>query len=213
MQPYNILIGCDQKYFDDWGITLLESLKKYAPFISLHCHIVNPTKNNVLEGVNITNESINFISKESKISYLQAVRFLVVANNFLLEENVVVIDADTICTKLITEKDFKKLFKEQYVLSHKKDNRWLAGFVTFTNNNFRYDFANYLKRIPIEEWKWGRDQEILKELSVQYNFIQLPLEWMAIGKNKKNSYFLTLKGDQKETDKYLKEYNKYKVQE
>ena len=209
MPRYNILIGCDQKYFDEWGIVLLRSIQKYNPQLSLHCHIVNPTKNNQLKNVDITSEYINFSSNEVKISYLQSIRFLVVADKFSKNEKVITLDADSICTRSLNNLD--ELFKKQHVLSHHKEDRWLAGFVTFNDNGFRQEYSSQLKIEPLEKWKWGRDQLVLNKLSKEYQFKKLPIEWMSIGKNKSNSAFLTLKGDQKVKDKYLNIYKKFKI--
>tara|TARA_B110000977_G_scaffold192600_1_gene266343 strand:- start:759 stop:1394 length:636 start_codon:yes stop_codon:yes gene_type:complete len=209
MPLYNVLIGCDQKYFDEWGIALLNSIKRNAPFLSLHCHIVNPNKENNLESVSITSEQIEFTNDNSKISYLQSARFIAVANKFSQNENVITLDADSICTRTFNKTEFEELFKKQYVLKHHKENRWLAGFVTFNDNGFRQEYAKELNNISVDEWQWGRDQLILNKLKDDFSFTMLPRDWMAIGKNKSNSAFLTLKGEQKTTDKYLKWYNRY----
>lgn len=209
MQHYNILIGCDQNYYDTWALPLLNSIRKHNSWIRLHCHIVNPTKNNNLNGVDITSETKNFISDESRISYLQSVRFLVVADKFNKEDCVITLDADTICTRYFSEKDFALLFEKQYVLKHHKEDRWLAGFVTFSNNNFRRAYADSLRSVSIDEWKWGRDQTIMANFARQYNYQPLPKNWMSIGKNKTDSIFLTLKGEQKTKEKYLNVYRKY----
>ena len=97
MQHYNVLLGCDQTYFDEWATPLLKSIQYHNPWLRLHCHIVNPTKQNKLQNVSITSESRSFHSEEAKISYLQAVRFLVAADKFSNNENVFTLDADTIC--------------------------------------------------------------------------------------------------------------------
>jgi lipopolysaccharide biosynthesis glycosyltransferase len=206
---YNILIGCDQKYYDDWGVQLLSSIHKHSPDISLHCHIVNPTKENNLPYVDITSEQIDFLSDEVKISYLQSSRFLVVADKFKNNENVITLDADSICTKPITEEELSSVFERQYVLKHHKEDRWLAGLVTFSDNGFRQEYVKELNSINLENWKWGRDQLILNQMSRSFNFTPVGSNWMSIGKNKNNSIFLTLKGEQKETDKYLSWYKRY----
>lgn len=209
MQAFNILIGCDQTYYDNWAITLLESIKRHNPWIKLHCHIVNPTVDNKLDGVDITSEQIEFESDEIKISYLQSVRFLVVANKFSKNESVITLDADTICTRKIGKVATQRLFEKQYVLKHHKDDRWLAGFVAFNDNGFRQEFAKELQSEPLNEWRWGRDQTVLNQYAKLYKFEPLDRLWMSIGKNKHNSAFLTLKGEQKITDKYLKIYKGY----
>jgi hypothetical protein len=209
MQPYNILVGCDQTYFDKWAIPLLQSIQRHNSWINLHCHIVNPTKVNTLDSVDITHEHIDFVSDETKISYLQSVRFLAVADKFRKNERVITLDADSICTREIGKTAIERLFEKQYVLKHHKENRWLAGFVVFNDNGFRQEYARELNRIPVDNWKWGRDQTVLNQLANDYKFEKLDPLWMAIGKNRNSSAFLTLKGEQKETDKYLNVYRKY----
>ena len=51
------------------------------------------------------------------------------------------------------------------------------------------------------------------DLSKKYKFNEQPrtLFWMSIGKNGNSSVFLTLKGNQKTKDKYLKIYNSFVV--
>lgn len=209
MQLYNALIGCDQNYYETWAVPLLQSMQLRMPWLSLHCHIVNPTKTNKLDNVSITHEYQTFASEESKIAYLQAVRFLVVAKKFTNKEKVFTLDADSICTKHTEQSAFSAVFKHQYVLEHPKESRWLAGFVTFNDDDFRQVYAAELEKIPVDDWKWGRDQTILNQLSNSFNFKPLPKEWMSIGKNRLGSAFLTLKGEQKKTDKYLNVYRKY----
>src|SRR5210317_1926416 len=101
MLRYNVLIGCDQNYFDQWAVPLLQSINHHNPWLNLHCHIVNPTKENTLDSVSITHEKKDFLNNESKISYLQSVRFLAVANKFRKNEHVITLDADSICTREI----------------------------------------------------------------------------------------------------------------
>ena len=211
MPAYNILIGCDQTYYDQWAVPLLASIQRHNPWINLHCHIVNPTKENFLEAVDITSEQIEFASNESKISYLQSVRFLAVANKFRQNEHVITLDADSICTRSIEPLEIENLFKKQHVLKHHKEDRWLAGFVVFNDNGFRKEYAKELENITIDRWKWGRDQTILNKLGKKFRFCTLPKSYMSIGKNKQNSAFLTLKGEQKHIDKYLTWYRKYQT--
>lgn len=206
---YNILIGCDQDYYDTWAVPLLQSIYKHNPWIQLHCHIVNPTKDNTLDNVDITTEQKNFASDESKISYLQSVRFIVANSKFYKNENVITLDADTICTREIGRTAIERLFKKQHILKHHKEDRWLAGFVTFLDNGFRQEYTRELNRIPVEKWKWGRDQIVLNKFADDYKFEPVDRLWMSIGKNRHNSAFLTLKGEQKITEKYLNVYRNY----
>lgn len=210
MPRYNILIGCDQNYFDNWGQVLLNSISYHSPWVNLHCHIVNPTKENNIPNVDITTETKDFKSEDSKISYLQAVRFIAVNNKFDKNDCTVTLDADSICTSHFSKDEFSSLFKQQHILQHHKESRWLAGFVTFFDNGYVNEFVKELNSEHIDNWQYGRDQDVMARLSKNYNYTVLPKKWMSIGKNKSNSYFLTLKGNQKETDKYLKRYRIYK---
>jgi hypothetical protein len=207
MPHCNVLIGCDQAYYDKWGIELLNSVKRHNLQVNLHCHIINPEKENKLTGVDITTEQRIFVSEDSRIAYLQAARFLVAAEKFSNNESVIILDADSICTRSFD--DLELLFSKKHILKHHKEDRWLAGFVTFIDNSFRQEYSSLLKEVSVDEWSWGRDQLILNHLSREYEYEPLPVDWMSIGKNRYNSVFLTLKGEQKETDKYLDVYRKY----
>jgi hypothetical protein len=58
---------------------------------------------------------------------------------------------------------------------------------------------------PIENWRYGRDQDVLNSMAYNYNFQKLHVgEWMSFGKGK--GIFITLKGTQKTKDKFLKNY-------
>lgn len=211
MQRYNILIGCDQKYYDDWGVHLLKSIYDRNKWLEhrLHCHIVNPTKFDSLPYVNYTTEYRNFESQESKISYLQAVRFLKVAEKIDSNNLFLTLDADTICTRSFIEKDFAMLFDQINVLLHRKSLHWLAGFITFNSVDFAQNYSKMLLELPIDNWSYGRDQVVLAKLSKQYEFNSIGHKWMYYGKNTKGSVFYTLKGTQKIKNNYLDVYKRY----
>ena len=209
MQVYNLVVGVDQNYFDKWATPLLNSIINRNPNLKLHCHIVNPTKTNKIKDVDITEETVEFDNETSKISYLQSVRFLVAANKFSTFENVMTIDADTICARSYIQEEIETLFSKQHVLQHAKDGRWLAGLIAFHNSSFRQDYANEIQSKDIKDWEWGRDQNVLAKFSGEYNFVPAPRNWISIGKNGAESVFLTLKGEQKTKDKYLNVYKGY----
>lgn len=209
MQVYNLVVGVDQNYFDNWGIQLLKSIETHNPNLRLHCHIVNPTKANKMSNVDITEEHISFDNETSKISYLQSVRFLIAANKFSYNEEVFTLDADTICTRKYSEEEIAFLFSKQHILQSYKDKRWLAGLVAFTNKDFRQEYANEIQSKEIKDWEWGRDQNVLAKCSEQYNFTPAPRDWISIGKNGAESVFLTLKGNQKNKNRYLDIYKGY----
>lgn len=209
MQTYNILIGCDQLYYDEWGETLLKSIRHFNPWVNLHAHIVNPCNLKKLPYVDYTTKTINFPNDTAKIGYLQSCRFLAVADKFKDEDLVMTIDADSICTKEFSEDSFRLITNSVTVLKHPKDDRWLAGLVTYGTENFKKDYAKLLNELPLQDWAPFHDQTVLAHLSTLYQFTSQE-SWMSIGKNGKNNnqrVFLTLKGNQKYKEKYLQIYN------
>ena len=82
MQPCNILIGCDQNYYEQWAINLIKSIRHFNPFVQCHVHIVNPGNYQKIPNVEYTTEFIGFPNEDVRIGYLQSVRFLKVAEKF-----------------------------------------------------------------------------------------------------------------------------------
>ena len=211
---YNILIGCDQSYYDTWATTLLWSIQHYAPWVNLHCHIVNPSNTlNKLDHVSYTTEERDLSDPDVFSGYLQAVRFLKAYELFPNNEPVIVVDTDSICTHSFTKEQFDQVHLDHPVVLYKeKTSRWLAGFISMGSNTFRKDFHDLLMSKPIEEWAGFWDQTCLKQLNDKHVFEKAPIDWMSIGKNGNESIFLTLKGEQKELEKYLGNYLKVKTQ-
>lgn len=208
---YSILVGCDQAYHDTWTRELFKSIHHRNPWIKLRCNIVNPENLQKLDYVEYFEDFVDFKSDEAKISYLQSSRFIA-GSKIPMDENFITLDADTICTRAFLHTDFAQLFNNTYVLRHHKDNRWLAGLVSFGQNGFRHEYAEMLLTETVEEWKWGRDQTILATLAKKYNFTPVSNDWMMYGKTSKQPpTFITLKGEQKITDKYLRVFNQFKI--
>ena len=110
-----ILISCDSLYYKDWGIALLTSMQVHIPWINLHCHIVNPDKHyQKIAGVTYTTEERTFVNEESKISYLQAARFLAVQKYCNADDFVMTIDCDYICVTPFEEKLMSSKFMCPY---------------------------------------------------------------------------------------------------
>ena len=59
--------------------------------------------------------------------------------------------------------------------------------------------------LPLKDWQYGWDQKVLNGLFSVFNYRKLEVgEWMSFGKGL--GTFLTLKGDQKTSEKYLKNF-------
>jgi len=208
-QRCNLLIGCDQVYYEQWGVNLLKSIHFFNPWITLHAHIVNPKKFTRLEYVNYTFVEKNFNSDKQKIGYLQSCRFIAVAEKFSNKDLVMTIDTDSICTREVEQEYFIQTAKNTTVLRHHKDKRWLAGMITFGQNNFKQDYLLELNKVNQENWAPFHDQNCLRRLSNYYDFNEQDKSrpWMKYGKNAEKGIFMTLKGDQKIANKYLEVYN------
>ena len=207
------LIGCDQNYYDVWGINLLKSIKYFnnGNNYKLHCHIVNPKKDfTKIAGVIYTTEEKDFLNRNNEIAYLQCSRFLAVQKYYSNNEIIVTLDADSICTRKFTEIELEELLSKNHVLTRGKptDNRWLAGMIVFKDKRFKEDYAISILSKKDFEWEYGWDQTVLAELANKYNFNQLPSKWMSIGKNGLKRVFLTLKGTSQKTEsKYIDTYH------
>lgn len=204
---YNLFVACDQLYYQDWCITFLKTLRHHVPWLKLHCHLVNADSVEKLPYVDYTHEHVEYVNDDQKLGYLQAVRFLAVANKFKNNERVIVLDCDSLCVRPFSPEEFAKLFEQQYVLRNTKiDRRWMAGFVTFKDNHFRQAYAEKLLEKPINEWLPGWDQDVMKEICETYHFVELSKDWITVGKHNGRSAFFTSKGSQKFKEKYLERY-------
>lgn len=202
----NIFIACDGKYYDNWGVNCLKTIQKFNPWILLTAHIVNPISRNELPRVQYFYENKTFVNESSQISYYQAVRFIKCSEYFPNNELVMTIDCDTVCTRAFSMHEFEILCKSIHVQRHHKADKWMAGLVTYgADASFRNDFKTNLCNEPLDNWKYGRDQDVLNNMANNYNFKKLNVgEWMSFGKGR--GIFITLKGTQKTKDKFLKNY-------
>lgn len=204
----NLLISCDTDYYNKWAINLINSLKKFVPWIKIHAVVINPNNINVIEGVNYYYDNIKFKNSDSKIAYYQASRFLKCYELFPNNELVMSVDCDSLCTQPFSCQEFENVCSSISVLKHHKTNRWLAGLVTFgSSNQFRKEFRNRLLEKDIGDWKPGYDQDILRSLEQKYKFTEsIPGDWMGFGYKK--GKFITLKGEQKTASKYISIYER-----
>jgi hypothetical protein len=219
MHDVNLLIACDQNYYDQWAVPCLKSLRINAQFLRLHCFIVNPGEVTQLPDVEYHYAYKKFINDNHRVSYLQSARFIAVSKIFPNDELVATIDCDTICIKKFTKEEFISIAENHSVLAHGKSGKWLAGFVTYGRDDFRFEFAKMLTEPPavdftLDDWYvesryGGWDQFVLDRLSGRYGFQKLPDQWMAINKNRHDCYFYTIKGN-KEDFRYQPVYDQYK---
>lgn len=204
---YNILLACDTSYYNQWTKNCIKSIKHFVPWVDITVIVVNPYKIEQLPDIKYVFDYVDFKNNSSKIPYYQALRFLKCAEIFPDNSFVMSIDCDTVLTQKFSKEDFVSVCESIHVQRHQKDKRWMAGLVTFGNSiDFRNRIREKLLSIPIEDWKYGWDQEVLKSLSDEFNFKKLMVgDWMSFGRGR--GKFLTLKGDQKNSLGYLEIYN------
>jgi hypothetical protein len=209
----NFLIACDQTYYDDWGHELLRSIQWHNPWLKLHCHIVNPqNRKKGLTYVDYTTETKEFTSESNRLGYLQAVRFLAVAEKFNDEDFVMTTDADTICTRPIIKQHYQEVCSQVNILTHQKHGGWLCGLVTYGRGSFKKDYADALKSKPFDKWEVGHDQLILPTLQDKHRFRILDKKWMSIGKHRNSSAFFTLKGNDRNNRNFRAAYESFLIQ-
>lgn len=203
----NILFSCDKNYYETWAINLIKSINFYNPWISITCIIVGKDQIDKIKNVNYVRDEIDLSKIKNPVAYFQAVRFLKCAEIFANKELVMSIDCDTLCTRKFDKEHFIKTCKDVSVQGHHKKDRWMAGLVTYGDDNiFRQRFREKLLEIPVQDWPWGYDQSVLNYLSREFIYSKLAVgDWMSFGRGK--ATFLTLKGDQKISPGYLETYN------
>ena len=157
-----LLVGTDNSYYEQWTVPLFKSVHYFAPWLELHAHIVNPDKHTRLDYVKYTTEHRTFSSDQERIGYLQAVRFLV-AREY---KQIMIVDADSMCTQPFKEREYDDIVQGQTVLHHPKADRWLAGFVATNNPAFLQDYHDRLIKNPVEKFRHGWDQKVLKNLNL-----------------------------------------------
>lgn len=200
----NILLACDNSYYKTWTINCIRSIQYYVPWIKISVVIVNPEKDlQKIDNVDYYLETSEF----NTVPYYQAIRFLKCCEIFPHSELVMSIDCDTVLTRSFTPEEFESITETVHVQRHQKDKRWMAGLVTYgKDNKFRNRLKEELLSVPIENWIYGRDQDVLEKLSSEFHYKKLMVgEWMSFGRGR--GTFLTLKGEQKNSPGYLDNYN------
>lgn len=203
----NLLIACDSFYYSTWAVNCINSIKQLTPWLDITVVIVNPEHVKEIPNVKYVYDFIEFPNEESKIAYYQAVRFIKCADIFPNGELVMSIDCDTVLQKPFTRQEFENVCSSITVQRHQKADRWMAGLVTYGNNNiFRKKIKEQLLSLPLDKWQYGWDQTVLNMLALEFNYNKTEVgNWMSFGKGK--GKFLTLKGSQKTTERFLANYN------
>ncbi len=204
----NILIACDSQYYSNWAVYCIRSIRKLVPWLKVTVVVVNPTQIEEIPEVTYVYDYVTFPTEESKVAYYQAIRFIKCAELFPNNELVMSIDCDTILQSSFTRQEFEKVCSTINVLRHHKADRWMAGLVTYGNDNlFRKTIKEKLLSLPLDKWEYGWDQTVLNSLATEFNYNKVEVGgWMSFGKG--CGKFLTLKGSQKYKEKFLINYDR-----
>lgn len=203
----NILLSADYIYYKHWAKNCIKSLQYYNPDIAITMVIAGKNKVDEIPNVRYYYDDVDISLLENPIAYYQSLRFLKVFDLFPNGELVMSIDCDTLCTEKFSTDRYRYITETIHVQHHHKKGRWMAGLVTYGNNNeFRKKYKEELLRFPMKNWKIGHDQKTLNRLAAEFKFGKLEVgDWMSFGRGK--GTFLTLKGDQKISPGYLETYN------
>ncbi len=193
--------GCDRVYFDNYGKPLINSLKKNASWANIHCHIFNPSEDQ-LKWCDSKDISVSYEYIENSISeiktYYACVRFIRVPEIFKDSARIISLDCDSIATAPLSEIKFLQDTNNTKVFWRTKGNKSLASLVIFGLDNLRHDYSIRLKEyFKNDTFKWFLDQEILDEMISKNQFgITTDVYWGSPGK-KKNSLIWSGKGNKK----------------
>lgn len=201
---YNILIACDPIYHAQWARELALSIRYHNPWVRVVMLVINRDDSvDELPDVHYVYRQQRLTDSDRVIFY-QAARFIYADEIFEPHDLVMCLDADTVCTRAFTRSQFHRITRHPHALFHLKQNNWLAGLVTLGSDpGFRRAFRDQLLAIPREEWQYGHDQLVLRNLIIQYNVrpVRNSSHWISIGKG--SGTFLTLKGEQKRPGRKL----------
>lgn len=193
--------GCDSVYFNEYGKPLANSLKKHAPWANIHCHIFNPSEDQISwcnsNNVSLTYEIIDDSITEIK-TYYACVRFIRIPEIFEKSSRIISLDCDSIAISNLSKEKFIEDTNETKVFWRTKGNKSLASLLIFGPDERRYLYADKLKEYFIKDtFKWFLDQDVLDEMIGNDQFgTTTDTYWGSTGK-KKNGSIWSGKGDKK----------------
>jgi hypothetical protein len=165
-------IPSNSEYFNLWTKIFILSAKKHAPWINIHCHIFDITKddidwltkNNITFTYEITPKE--YQSLEEKKGYWVNVRFCRVTEIFEDCVTVMCLDSDSVIINPISEKEFNKDTTKDWIVVRDKGEGSIGSCVVFTkNSSVRYIVRD---RIIAEASKkgfiWYLDQDTFDKL-------------------------------------------------
>ena len=207
--------GCDTLYFEEYGKILINSLKIHAPWAKVHCHVFNPTSDQIAwcekRNVTISHESVDVNLREIK-TYYACVRFIRVPEIFLPTARIISLDCDSVVIKDLPADKFKVDTTTTKVFWRTKGNKSLASTVLFGPDNVRYTYAEKLKEYFLNDsYKWFLDQDIMDQMISENKFGKITdTTWGTTAPNKTKGLIWTGKGDKKISPEFQLTLEKYR---
>lgn len=194
--------GCDSSYFTQYGMVLANSLRVNAPWANIHCHIFNPTNEQLdwckQKKVTVSYEFIDTNIREPH-TYYACVRFIRVPEIFDPSAKIISLDCDSVAIRALSEQKFIQDTITTKVFWRTKGNKSLASTVLFGPDNVRVDYANrLLTAFEDDSYKWFLDQDVMDEMIGKNKFgITTDVTWGGTSLKKKECLIWTGKGDKK----------------
>lgn len=207
--------GCDTLYFEEYGKVLANSLKIHAPWANIHCHIFNPTAEQLdwckTKGMTVSYEHIDTTIREPN-TYYACVRFIRVPEIFQATTRVIALDCDSIAIANLPKDRFISDTETTKVFWRTKGNKSLASTVLFGPDEVRSVYANQLRTsFEDDSYKWFLDQDVMDQMISENAFgITTDTTWGTTAPTKKAGLIWTGKGDRKLSKDFQDMLQRYK---
>ena len=151
------------------------------------------------------------IQQRIQRTYFASARFIRLQQLIIPTSRLLAIDIDAIVRDDLPELDSSRDFYIHYISGRKA--RYLAGGLYLTGNSNGYNFleayATVLKtNIAADNLYWGIDQDVLTDLVPQYQWGNLPMEYID-WEMQSSSHIWTAKGTRKDLEIFVNEKRKY----
>jgi len=207
--------GCDLAYFDLYGKVLANSLKVNAPWARIHCHLFNPTDEQLAwcinKNVSVSCEYIDNSIKEIK-TYYACVRFIRIPEIFHPSAKIISLDCDSVAISYLSEEKFVNDTMSTKVFYRTKGGKALASTVLFGPDDTRNKYAAELKQyFDKDTYKWFLDQDVMDEMINKKEFGTITdTYWGTTAPKKKTGCIWTGKGDKKFEKEFQLLLDKYR---
>lgn len=206
--------GCDSKYFNTYGIPLVNSLKVHAPWSHIHIHLFNPTDDDInwcnASSVSVSYENIDPTIPEIN-TYYACVRFIRIPEIFNPSTRIISLDCDGIVVAPISKEKFMADTDVSKLLWRQKQQKSLASSVFFGPDDFRVRYADKLKpAFDNDSFRWYLDQNVMDAMIANNEVAITEMTDWGWPKIKSGTLIWTGKGDRKHNPEFQELLTRYK---